>query len=256
MTKLFPALLAICLCPFFILACKKKNDSKPAVDPCDHIVEVMYYSPYVAPTWQTTATVEYDTQGRVKHIKGEGYNTSAYAYYNDRIELTATDINGTDIGLTYYLDAKGRIKGTSVFNYRFTYDNEGHLISYWAPFGNNGRITDSAFYTLKYENGDLIEASTTRQNMYNQKVTFAFYDEPNQDLLGYNSPLYIAGVIGDRNSFYLIGAGFFGKQSVHLYKSVDFHSQYSQGGTVSYEKDTKGRITTFVGAYKYKYQCE
>ena len=148
------------------------------------------------------------------------------------------------------------MKGTSFFNHRYTYDTDGHLVSFWQPFTYNDKIVDSAFYTLKYENGDLVEVTTADQSISNHKVNFAFYDEPNQNLLGYNQPLYIAGVLGDRNTFYLIGAGFFGKQSAHLYKTVDFNNPNSQGGPVNYEKDTKGRIKTFGGLYSFEYQCE
>ena len=87
-----------------------------------------------------------------------------------------------------------------------------------------------------------------------KKINFGYYDEPNQDLLGYNQPLRIASVLGDRNSFYLIKAGFFGKQSAHLYKTLDLNDNRGPQ-QVQYTKDTNGRITTFAGAYGFEYQC-
>ncbi len=39
-----------------------------------------------------------------------------------------------NIGLTYFLDAKGRVKGTSFFDNKFTYDKDGYLVSFRQPY--------------------------------------------------------------------------------------------------------------------------
>jgi len=75
-------------------------------------------------------------------------------------------------------------------------------------------------------------------------TTFTYYNEPNQDLMGYNSPLYIGNVIMDRNTFYLIKAGFFGSQSKNLLNAG-----------ITYQYDSSGRIISEPGEYSFVYQC-
>lgn len=253
-TNRISCLLALLLVVF--TSCKKDNDTpgRTNTDPCNRIVTVSYYSPYVPPTWQLTATVEYDDQGRVKKVIGEAQNASTYTYYKDRIELVATDIYGNDIGTTYYLDGNGRVTRTSFFDHKITYDAEGHLISYRKPYGTGGQITGYNSYNLEYENGNLVQVTSPDNNVLYSQIDFTYYDEPNQDLLGYNQPLYIAGILGDRNTFFLTSAGFFGKQSKNLYKSVDMNDGYTHG-TVQYTADAKGRKTATAGAFKFDYQC-
>ncbi|HEX6426528.1 MAG TPA: DUF4595 domain-containing protein [Niastella sp.] len=254
MTNLRHAIGIISISAVLTLSCSKDKDSgTPPVDPCDNILKVEQYNYYG--NLQPWATIEYDEKGRVQHVTGEGLNASTYAYNKDNIVLTATDIYGANIGLTYFLDANGRVKGTSYFDNQFTYNADGYLVSFRQPYGNNNQIYGSTLYTLKYENGDLTEIFTT-ENVSWKKINFKYYDEPNQDVLGYNQPLYIGGVLGDRNSFYLIKAGFFGKTSAHLYKTLAINDAWSNG-QIQYTKDAKGRIksTVGVGGYSFTYQC-
>jgi hypothetical protein len=72
--------------------------------------------------------------------------------------------------------------------------------------------------------------------------------------MGYNSPLYIGQVIGDRPTFFLIKKGFFGKQSKDLLKTVDYHDGYT-GGSITYQYDSTRRITTIQDGYQFRYQC-
>ena len=123
----------------------------------------------------TTALIEYDDRGRVKSVKGEGSNQSTYNYFKDSIQLLATDFNGMDISETYYLDSKQRIVNTKFFNYNYTYNDDGYLISYKAPYGiNPGQVLGFTQYNLRYENGNLVELSTPDQTVSKQKVTFEF----------------------------------------------------------------------------------
>jgi hypothetical protein len=254
MTILFRAICTISFCSMLALSCSKDKDADTTNgDPCDQILKVEQYNYYG--NLEPYTTVEYDEKGRVKHVTGQGLNASTYTYNKDNIVLTATDINGDNIGLTYFLDTKGRVKGTSYFDNQFTYNADGYLISFRQPYGYNNQITGSTFYTLKYENNDLTEIFTT-ENVSWKKINFKYYDEPNQDVLGYNQPLYIGSVLGDRNSFYLIKAGFFGKTSAHLYKTIAINDSWSNG-QIQYTKDAKGRIksTVGVGGYSFTYQC-
>ncbi len=237
-------------------SCKKDIETPGGTntDPCNRITAVSYYSPYVAPTWQLTATVEYDNKGRVKKIIGEGQNATTYTYYKDRIELVATDIFGDNISVTYYLDEKGRVTRTNHFDHKITYDAEGHLVSYRKPYGTGGQTTGYNSYNLTYEDGNLVRITCPDNNVLYSQIDFTYYDEPNQDLLGYNQPLYIGGILGDRNTFFLTSAGFFGKQSKNLYKSVDMNDGYTHG-TIQYTTDAKGRKTSTVTAFKFDYQC-
>ena len=212
------------------------------------------FSPYGNPQYQTTATFTYDAQGRVKSIKGGGKELSEYTYFKDRIELKGVDVFGKDFSQTYYLDNANRIIRTTSFDYDFKYSSDGFLISYKQPFGMNGQISGYTQYYLKYAEANLQEVYTNDSNVSRKKITFSYYDEPNQEMLGYNSPLYISSVIYDRTTFALIKGGFFGKQSRSLLKSVDHHQGYP-GGDILYSKDSKGRIINIREGYSFKYQC-
>lgn len=239
----------------FFYACSKDDGKDQKEITCDRIVEVLSYHPYDNPQYQTTATITYDEQGRVKVVKGEGQNTSEYIYYNNRIELTAKDVFGTDISEIYYLDNAKRIVRTKSFDYAFTYDGQGYLISFRQPYGTNGQITGYTQYYLRYLDGNLQEVYTNDQTVSNKSVTFNYYGEDNQEMLGYNSPLYVSSVLGDRNTFFLIKGGFFGKQSKNLLKSADYHQSYTTFRDIVYVKDVKGRIINTKEGYSFNYNC-
>jgi hypothetical protein len=245
MINLLRSICTIFFCSILILSCKKNKDEEKPVYSCDQITKVTVRN-YSDPV----ATIVYDEQGRVKYIKSNGRNSLVYTYFEDHIILQATDYSGDDIGLTYYLDANGRIKGTSLFDNQYTYNDEGYLVSFRQPVGTSEQITGYDAYTLKYENGDLVELSSPT-NASIKKVNFKYYDEPNQDLLGFNQPLYM--MLENRSSFYLIGAGFYGKQSAHLYKTYAFDDIWSDY-QIPYTRDGKGRITS-QSAYTFEYYC-
>jgi hypothetical protein len=235
-------------------SCKKSSKEETTkVDPCNQIIEVLDFSPYRTPNYQTTAALTYDGEGKVKTVKGNAQNATEYVYYSDRIEIKAKDFFGDDISDTYYLDKNKRIIGAASYNYDFKYNAEGYLISFKKPYGVTSIIGYNQFY-LKYENDNLTEVYTEDVNVSPKKASISYYPEANQDLLGYNSPLYISNVIYDRNTFFLIKAGFFGKQSKDLFKGIDWHDGFSYGST-NYTKDSKGRITKINEGYMFKYHC-
>jgi hypothetical protein len=246
----------ICYLAFltFFISCSKKDGTEKPENVCDRITEVLSYRPYDNPQYQTTATFTNDEQGRLKSVKGEGQNTSEYTYYNDRIELKAKDVFGNDISATYYLDNAKRIVRTKSYDNDFRYNAEGFLTSYRQPYGTNGQINGYTQYYLKYLDGNLQEVYTNDPNVSRKSVTFSYYDEPHQEMSGYNSPLYLSDVIYDRNTFFLIKGGFFGKQSKNLLKSVDHHQGYPVTN-IEYTKDAKGRIVNTKEGYSFIYQC-
>jgi hypothetical protein len=237
-----------------IVACSKNKPEDQQADPCNNILEVLRYQPYGTPTYQTTASLTYDDQGRIKTVIGEGSSRSDYTYFNDRIVLTAKDIFGNDISTTYYLDNMQRVTRTNYYDYQYTYNSDGCLISYRQPYGNNGQITGFTQYYLKWEDGNIAEVYTNDANIADRKYAFQYYIEPNQNLLGYNSPLYISNVVGDRPSFFLIGSNFFGKQPKNLYKTLIKNDVYN--GTVTYQYDAKGRISSIKDVYQFNYKCQ
>jgi YD repeat-containing protein len=245
--------LAILLFILVCLSCKKSKNEQQT-DLCNTIVEALSYKPYPDPHFETTATFTYDAKGRLTSVKGNGLNKTEYAYYSDRIESKATDINGMDISLTYVLDNAGRITGTNFFDSKYTYNSDGYLISYRQPFGNNGQILGYTQYYLTYANGNLTEVSTPDPNVSRKKVTLEYHPGAHQEMMGYNSPLYLSQCIGDRNTFFLIKGGYFGKQSKSLLKSLDFHQGYPVS-VINYEYDSKGRLTVIKEGYTFKYQC-
>lgn len=255
MKVLFSGLASLAF--LYLLSCKKGNNdstSNPPIDPCDLVTEVLLYNQYADPVLQHEVDVTYDKQGRVKSIVGKGLNRSDYTYFDDKIELKATDIFGDDISVTYYLDNKGRITRTSYFDFQYTYNDEGYLTSLRQPYGTGGVINGSTLNLLTYENGDFVRVTNEIPNSNHNDIKFAYYDEPNQDMMGYNNPLYSSGLIGDRPSFFLMKAGYYGKLSRHLLKSRKDNDSYPPW-PIDYTKDAKGRVVSMVGEWTFKYAC-
>lgn len=234
-------------------SCSKNKNSDTTK--CNRIVEVLDYHPYDNPTYQTAATLFYDADGRIKSVEGVGLNKSEYTYYNDSIVLKATDIYGADIGNVYYLDNLQRVTRTKYANEEYQYNADGYLTSFKQPFGYNGQVTGYTKYFLKWQNGNLMEIYTDDQTVSNKKVTFQYYNLSNQNLLGYNEPFYIGQLLSDRNSTFLIGGLYFGKQSKDLLKSSSFNDT-NQSADTPYQADSIGRIIGIGDFYKFKYQCQ
>jgi hypothetical protein len=234
-------ILLISCISLLLVSCKKENSS---ANDCNNIVQGYNYNPVGSPI--LTATFTYDGAGRVSSVKGELQNASSYTYYKDHIVLNATDIYGNNISNYYFLDNAGRIVGPDS-NYQ--YNSAGYMTLF---------KSGSSYYTLTYTNGDLTEMFTPDLTVSRKRVVFTYYNEPNQDLMGYNSPLYIGDAIYDRNSFFLIHKGAFGKQSQHLLKDITFYDQSNTptgGGRETYEYDSTGRITAIDGEFSFTYQC-
>lgn len=251
MKKIF--LLAI---PGLLFACAKKSGGS-STNPkpnCDNITQAFQYSPYAAP--QLTASIYYDAQGRIDSVMGEGLNHSVYTYYKDSIVLKATDIYGGDLSETFYLDDKQRILKSNLYNYNCQYDGEGHLISYSEPVSNgSGGPISYVTYTLSYSNGNLVEIKTGATAVSLNDLTFTYYDRPNQDVLGYNSFLYIGELIGARQDFFLIPGGFWGTDSKNLPDSVHFNDSYTADGNFVYQFDSSGRVQAIKDDISFAYQC-
>ena len=246
--RLYLILFLAGACLYFFTSCKK-NENDNLLSKCDDIKQVIKYGAYDGRVF--IDTIAYDEKRRVKYVAGAQGDNSFYEYHNDRIVLTASDISGNDISLVYFLDEKGRIKSTSNFDYQYTYNSDGQLVSFRRPNNFNGVMNDLR-YTLKYQNGDLIEVSTIVNGVPTGKSSFEYYDEPNQDLMGYNQPLYLSYLV-DQNTSYLTKAGFLGKQSVHLYKSVNYNVGYHSHAT-DYVKDNHGRIIKMPWV-EFAYHC-
>ena len=236
------------------ISCSKNNTPDKTENSCNRILEVLDYHPNGSPTYQTTATLTYDSEGKIITVMGQGLNKSEYTYYNDSIVLKAKDINGVNIGQVYYLNNQHRITRTKYANEEYQYDTDGYLISYKQPYGNNGQIYGYTQYFLTWQNGNLTSVFTNDLNVTRKKVTFQYYNLPNQNLLGYNSPFYDGSILYDRNSFFLLGGLYFGKQSKDLLKSSSLND-INQSGEIIYQSDLNGRIIDLAGFYKFKYQC-
>ena len=236
------------------ISCSKNNTPDKTENSCNRILEVLDYHPNGSPTYQTTATLTYDSEGKIITVMGQGLNKSEYTYYNDSIVLKAKDINGVNIGQVYYLNNQHRITRTKYANEEYQYDTDGYLISYKQPYGNNGQIYGYTQYFLTWQNGNLASLFTNDPNVTRKKVTFQYYNLPNQNLLGYNSPFYDGSILYDRNSFFLLGGLYFGKQSKDLLKSSSLND-INQSGEIIYQSDLNGRIIDLAGFYKFKYQC-
>lgn len=236
------------------ISCSKNSTPDTTENSCNKILEVLDYHPNGSPTYQTTATLTYNSDGKIKTVTGQGLNNSEYTYYNDSIVLKAKDINGVDIGQVYYLNNQHRITRTKFANEEYQYNADDYLISYKQPYGNNGQIFGYTQYYLTWQNGNLTTVYTNDPNVSRKKVTFQYYNLPNQNLLGYNSPFYDGSILYDRNSFFLLGGLYFGKQPKDLLKSSNLND-INQSGDIIYQSDSNGRIIDLAGFYKFKYQC-
>jgi hypothetical protein len=245
MTNLLRSICTICFCSTLILSCKKNKDGKKNIDPCDQITKVILkVNP--AGVLHTLGVIEYDEGGRVKYVKVSDWESLTYTYFKDSILLVKeTTYNGL-YPITYYLDANGRIKGTSLFDNQYTYNEDGYLTSFRRQSSDSTNQMGYDNYTLKYENGDCVELIST--NKYHRKVNFKYYDEANQEMSGYYHTPFILDNIKNYYDEYLIGAGFFGKNSAHLYKN------YREGTDIKYNRDAKGRITSSI-VHIFEYQC-
>lgn len=237
-----------------VISCSKNKSTDTVETNCNNLVEVLDYNPFGNPAYQTTATLTYSSESKIKTVIGQGSSKSEYTYYNDSIVLKATDMNGANIGQVYYLDNLQRVKRTKYANEEYQYNTEGYLISYKQPYGNNGQTLGYTQYYLIWQNGNLTQVYTNDQTVSRKKVTFQYYNLPNQNLLGYNSPFYDGSILYDRNSFYLLNTSYFGKQSKDLLKSSTLNDT-NQSADIIYQSDVTGRIISLGDFYKFKYQC-
>jgi len=221
-------------------------------DKCDFVKEWHIFDYWGKPTMNTTFI--YDSQGRIIHVDGEDQNQSTFTYTKTTIKLDATAFDGEKTAMIFYLDGKGRITHTDKYSHNCKYDAEGHLISYRIPYGYNGTINGYTTYTLGYENGNLVKITAAEPGVTHGNVDLSYLDKPAQENMGYNSPLYLSGMLGARDYFLLIQGGYFGKTSKNLLKAIDFHDGYTRADT-EYTFDAKGRVqkTQFFG---FKYQCD
>jgi len=249
LTRTMKNLLLLFL-PCFMLSCSKNNAPTPKTNDCNEIVEVIQGGECC---YYTAATLTYDANQRVKTVTGQGLNKTEYTYYNDSIAIKATDINGNDISALLYLDHLHRATGSKFFSAAYTYNADGYMISYKQPYGDNGQITGFIQYYLTWQNGDLISVYTDDANASYKNISFQYFNLPNQNLLGYNSPFYSGKILTDRNSFYLLNGPYFGKQSKDLLKNVTFNGiQYND---ITYQSDSTGRIIKSSDFFKFTYKC-
>lgn len=237
-----------------LTSCSKSKDIDSSMpdNKCDYLKEMIIIDYFGK--GMVNSTITYDSKGRVIFVQGEGKNKAAYRYTSNTIELDATDIFGEVEKKTYQLDQNGRITGSSYYNYQCKYDSEGHLIEYRAPSTYNDEIVGYVHFKLSYENGNLTKIA--REDL-NYAIYLTYYeDKPAQEVMGYLSPLYQGGIIGDRNQFYLIQAGFFGKGSKNLIRSRTDGSNGYPMPDFRYQFDSKGRVIKYGDNYAYKYQCD
>lgn len=225
--------LGVCIL-FLLLSCQKEKEEKSLVNKCDLVSKVQIFGI----RWEDWGTYEHDNKGRLTTV-----DRDRYYYYKDSIVVVAKDGRGDDITRTYYLDNLGRIVSDNRYGMHFKYNNEGYLVF-------------AGGYTLKYADGNLIEASIDYSDQTPERRYFEYYDTAYQNILGYTHPLKQTGAFYDRITTLLIGGGYFGRQPKSLLKSYTVPNY----GIVkcNYEFDEKGRIV-FVGGgviYKFEYNCK
>lgn len=242
-------LLTALVCCMIIISCSKDKSGAIPENKCDYIKQMVLYNYLGNPSDWTSIT--YDNEGRVATVSGGGSDLCTYKYTKTTIEAHSTDINGKKETKIYNLDNQGRITKASDKS-EFRYNNEGYLIVYKSPVTNNGEHVGLSNNTLTYDNGNLVKIQGENGTVNGSKITFTYYDKPVQELMGYNSPLL--NVIGLRNEFILIQAGFFGKTSRNLMKTYRYDDEYPRDD-IKYEYDSKGRISKMQD-YKVVYNCD
>lgn len=242
-------LLTALVCCMIIISCSKDRSGAIPENKCDYIKQMVLYNYLGNPSDWTSIT--YDNEGRVATVSGGGSDLCTYKYTKTTIEARSTDINGEKNTTIYNLDKQGRIVKSSDQS-EFRYNNEGYLIAYKYPVFNGGEHVGFTNSTLTYENGNLMKIHIENDEVNGANITFTYYDKPAQELMGYNSPLL--NLIGFRNEFMLIQAGFFGKTSRNLMKIYRYGDEFPRDD-IKYEYDSKGRISTMTN-YKVIYNCD
>lgn len=248
----------VCLAVALLSACSKNSEDQentpppPPVDSCNNIIEVQQYYPVALEHWQALFKLDHDSQGRVS-VMEIGVPVH-YEYFKDKIVQSNIDGYGNYNSIVYSLNEKGLITGHNYFDHHYTYNADGYMISFRQPYSNGaGGASGYHSWQLRYENNNLVEA-TTDADISKPIINLEYYDEPNQDFAGYNSPVAAVGAIGASDKYILVKGGFYGKQSANLLKMVNVHDVYPPE-PIQYHKDSKGRITQMGGDLKVIYQC-
>lgn len=235
-------LLLICLCSgLLIVSCTKERT--PDVRTCNRIVQVFDAFPNGGTAGSPFATIAYDDSGRVRTVIGPGEERRVYKYYPDSIVLKTIYANGTEVADTYVLDGSGRVVRSLAMDYNFRYDDEGYLATFQRHNGKWGQDSRYIPYNLRYANGNLAEVYSSDPEAPLPRITLSYYDLPNQELAGFNSPLWEGRVLADWGMLYLVPGGYFGKASRDLLKAALCRF------------DDKGRIVSMVDRYEFRYQC-
>ncbi|HKG08103.1 MAG TPA: DUF4595 domain-containing protein [Pedobacter sp.] len=246
------ALKIIFLPVLFLLAscAADKRKEEPQKETCYDVAEVLiaYGNDKNGPG----DSLFYDSRGRVTKVVHELTSQVTYDYLESRIQMKGTNILGTDISTTFFLDDQKRIVRTTA-NYEFGYNSEGYLIFCKFPIDNNGTVTGYSTLDFKYEGGNVTEVSETEGRTVTTRK-FEYFDEPQQDLMGWNSPLFGAGFFSDIYVFYLSEAGYFGKSGKNLLKS--FNDRKGNILMRKYKKDAQGRIVLMDEGRAFVYKCD
>lgn len=249
MRNTLKSLITVLVCCMIIISCSKEKLGAIPENKCDYIKQMVLYNYLGNPADWTSIT--YNDEGKVATVSGGGSDLCAYVYTKTTIEAYSTDINGKKSTRIYNLDKQGRIIKSSDQS-EFQYNKEGYLIACKFPALIGGEVVSFTTSTLTYDNGNLIEIHINNGEINGRKITFTYYEKPVQELIGYNSPL--KNLIGLRNEFILIQAGFFGKTSRNLMKTFREGDEFPRDD-IKYEYDFKERIIK-MNDYKIVYNCD
>lgn len=125
----------------------------------------------------------------------------------------------------------------------FRYNTDGSLVAFQRHNGKYGPASASIAYTVRWEDGNPVEVSSTDPDAPVKQLNLTYYSQPHQDLAGFNSPLWEGRVLGDWDLLYLVPGGYLGRAPRNLLKVAD------------YELDEKGRIVAMADRWAFRYGC-
>ncbi len=183
------------------------------------------------------STYTYDTAGKVSNVTGlYGYGDGIFTYQRGAITFTSSM---NEPNKTFYTDHSGRITqyGTDVYKY----NTDGYLIEKSLRY--YGIVPE---FSLSYADGNLVKVDINGK----KTAEITYYDEPVQNLLGYETALCSDLLYNDENGFHTMDATFIGKGSRNLVKSITLkhistvdNNPEQLKETRVYTKDQNGKIT-------------
>jgi len=251
MKSVLKASLLYTFCIIICISCSKKNEQTIPENKCDYLKSWAFLDYAGKPV--NISYFEYDNNGRVTSMKGEGLIKTTLQYNKNTIIIDAVEFDGSQSKSTYSLDGNGYITSNSQYNYNCRYDSQGYLIAFDRPSTSpNGGISYTTF-RFSYKDGNLVKITAPEPYYSGQVSDITYQDKPAQSCSGLNSSLFLTGFLGPKEAI-LAHGGYFGKTSRNLVKEVTFSSN-GYPTPILHNYDSKDRVIS-TNSVVYTYECD